>query len=151
MLTEEILIPLIPELKKQAKRYTKDYEDLVQDTLLKAWANRNIFVDKDDKFVPLKMLCLIMRQLFLDSCKKESSDARNSMCYTMLHWKMTQTQPDQFHTVAIKECSKLPNFDFALSSAMGYSLEETTAKSDVKKTSVFKYTKQFQESKEEYV
>lgn len=148
MLTEQILIPLIPKLKQKAKKYTKDYEDLVQDTVLKAWIIKDKFTTD---VVPLKFLYCIMKSINLDN--KRKINVRNIQIPFTINYKY----PNQQATVAFNECSKLPNFEFALKNALGYSLEDIAVvdsypfKINIKRSSMYKAIKHIHSLKEEYV
>lgn len=134
MLTEKTLIPLIPNLKNRAKLYTKDHEDLVQDTLLKAWANKDKFTSD-----PLKFLFCIMKHLHFDNLRKPT---------TIPPFNAFQ-MPNQISVVALNECAKLANIDLAINNALGYSLEDMDT--SIKRSSMYKAIKNIHSMKEEYV
>lgn len=147
MFTEQQLVELIPKLKRYAiKLDNRNYEDLLQDTLEKAWTKRSTYVDNGK----LKnWLLSIMHNIYCEQYGK----IRALRDYSV----PDKINPSQETIISINECSKLTNFDLALYKAQGYSLEEIIDKLkeediyDIKRTWLYETINKFHKQKEEFV
>lgn len=116
--TEQELLLCFKSLKRYARSLSKEnYEDLFQDTLEKAWAARTSFIDNGSA-VLLTWLMQIMKN-------KNISNLRSYKCRTeAINIFPTDCNPNQIHTVALKQCFKLPLGKVSALQAYGYSYEE---------------------------
>jgi len=161
MLTEEQLIELIPSLKKYSKKLTKDYEDLLQETLLKVWLKRELY---DPTRGPLKVWALsIMHNIHVSSLYSGGSGGGRKKVLKAPYINIDSIKyerkiyPNQEHRISFKEAQRLPNFDLSLASALGYSLEEIMKQLDsgqgvvISRTSAYENIQKFRMHKEEFV
>jgi len=159
MLTEKQLIENIPHIKKYAiKLYSKyysrkhEYEDLVQDTLVRAWSKRCLY--DPSKGLARNWLIGIMHNIYADNTKKKLNESKVSIDDIILDKKI---RPNQEHRIAFKEAQRLPNFDLSLASALGYSLEDIMEQLEdgqgvaIGRTCLYNNIQKFRKHKEEYV
>lgn len=170
MLTEKQLIENMPYLKKYAiklsnKYYSRklnhEYEDLLQDTLVRAWTKRCLY--DPSKGSAKNWLIGIMHNIYVASlCEGTNGGNMNkvlkkaSVCIDdiILNKKIN---PNQEHRIAFKEAQKLPNFDLSLANALGYSLEDIMEQLEdgqsvvIGRTCLYNNIQRFRKHKEEYV
>ena len=161
MLSEADLIDNIASIKKYAKKLTKDYEDLTQDTLVKAWSQRHLYDQNKGK--AKVWLLSITHNLYVATLYEGGYGAgRNKILkkpfvdIDSIDTKKT-IMPNQEHLIAFKQAQKLPNFDLSLANALGYSLEDIMEQLDagqgisIKRSSLYEHIQKFRNHKEEYV
>jgi DNA-directed RNA polymerase specialized sigma24 family protein len=159
MFTEQQLILVIPSLKKYAKKLDyKNYEDLVQDTLEKAWGNRDKY---DNTKGSLKSWMLsAMHNIYYTSLFERGF--RRGQVPKILTVSIDRIKyekrinPNQEHIISLNELEKLPNYYLAFYKALGYSLEEIMEllkkqDIDIKRTWLYTTIDKFKEYKEEYL